>query len=806
MARSSFPLWLFFNLQLCVQFTNVSTSSGHDQRWMLLSQNHRYVLPRVRYITEDNGVWKSRGLSGGQRMAGKRGIKVEITFAVFQQNFTLDLYQNRGLFTSQYLERHEHFNGSGNNARKLDHCFFHGRVRGRVRSSVSLSTCEGLEGLIYDGTTSYYIEPMDKAFHLFYKIKDLDSFEYDSPGQRMNQDRDIHTVTQERLVSKRSIGNVKTRRRIRNNVFTETKYVELLIINDHKQFEACGKNLTKTNLRAKQIANIVDAIFKPLNVRVALVAVETWNVLDKVKADANADTYLSNLVKYRKRGLRKYPSDVTKLLTGISLKDSVRGKAHVMTICTEQSAGVVQDYSRNAAFTASTFAHELGHVFGMYHDEDLPRCVCKSPDSRGCVMSEHVGREPATSFSNCSLKGLEETLSRGLGSCLLNVPRTLYGGPVCGDGIVGGDEECDCGTAQECTAKENACCDHVNCKLRAHAQCADGPCCERCRFKKSRTVCRETVNECDIPEFCTGSSGSCPEDVYIHDGYSCANNTAYCYSGECLTHDRQCQDLWGRDAVSGPDKCYNYHNTRGNKYGFCHKTKKGKHRPCKLKNAKCGKLWCLARNRWPVIGIQRDVMGSQWPFQSKTVTCKGTNLQMGMDVSEAAMTLDGTKCADGKVCLDRKCVPVKTLHGNVPLCHRNCSSNGICTNIGTCYCFKPWTGTSCGTKLSDIKPTTITSKPIKTMLQSTSAKTYLITTKPRTVATMEPITTASPTGLQVAESTQVYITVFASFFALVVVLVAGHCSYKRRYKHRQFVVQNKNMKQRVEPRFKVIVI
>ena len=48
-----------------------------------------------------------------------------------------------------------------------------------------------------------------------------------------------------------------------------------------------------------------------------------------------------------------------------------------------------------------------------------------------------------------------------------------------------------------------------------------------------------------------------------------------------MSDPRQCQDLWGRDAVSGPDECYNYHNTRGNKFGYCHKTKKGKYRPCK---------------------------------------------------------------------------------------------------------------------------------------------------------------------------------------------------------------------------------
>ena len=713
------------------------------------------------------------------------------------------MHQNRGFFTSRYLEKQEQVNDS------INHCFYHGTVRGRERSTVSLSTCEGIEGLIYDGRKSYYVEPLerdysDHSFHLFYRIKDLNLDDDYLKESLFKHDKGIDLVrssTPKKVYnSSTSSSNFKIHRRTRRDVFTETKYVELVIINDHKQFEACGKNLTKTNLRAKQIANMADAIFKPLNVRVALVAIETWDVADKVKADDDADTYLSNLIKYRKRNLlAKYPNDVTQLLTGFKLRDSVRGKAQVMSICTRQSAGVIHDYSSNAAFTANTFAHELGHVFGMYHDEDLPHCVCNAPDSQGCVMSARVGREPATVFSNCSVKGLREGFSRGLGTCLFNVPDILFGGPVCGDGILGGSEECDCGTEQECKDKGDTCCNHLTCKLHTQAQCGSGACCENCKFKKSGTVCREKTNECDIPESCTGSSGTCPEDVYVHNGYSCAQDTAYCYFGECLTHDKQCQDLWGSNALSGPDKCYHYHNTRGDKFGHCRKTRRGKFRACKLQDAKCGKLWCLASNKRPVIGIQRNVLSSFWPVDNKTITCKGTSLEMGLDAPEAAITLEGTKCGDSKVCLNRQCRSLNVLLKKVPQCSNNCSGHGLCNNLGKCYCFEPWKGISCNDKFPDVKPTSKTMKP----LLSTRGP-HFTTGKPLTETTT--IGTLIPAASLGVDSTVVYISVSVSLVALCLILVAVIYRYKRYNQQRKFVLQKKSKKTTFMPKAQVIVI
>jgi len=322
----------------------------------------------------------------------------------------------------------------------------------------------------------------------------------------------------------------------------------------------------------------------------------------------------------------------------------------------------------------------------------------------------------------------------------------------------------------------------------------------------SGAICREKVDECDIPETCKGSSGVCPQDAFVHNGYPCANNTAYCYLGKCLTHDQQCQDLWGRDAVSGPDMCYNYHNTRSpDKFGHCRRSKKGRYRACQLQDAKCGKLWCRARNQRPVIGIRRDVMNSRWPFDGKIITCKGASLQMGLDVPDAAMTLEGTKCGDGRVCLNRQCVSVNEILKMVPGCAKNCSGNGVCSNVGTCHCYEPWTGISCGEKIHDIKPTSKASQPIKTLFYSTT-RTYLSTQKSSTTTQTTSMRTLTPTAVQGIESKVIYSTVSASLVALIILLVVGLCSYKRHYKHQKFVLQHTSKTRKIRSQVKVIVI
>jgi disintegrin len=68
--------------------------------------------------------------------------------------------------------------------------------------------------------------------------------------------------------------------------------------------------------------------------------------------------------------------------------------------------------------------------------------------------------------------------------------------PTCGNGVVAGAEQCD----------------------------PPGECCTAlCRFAPSETVCRPTAGPCDRTEHCSGTSGTCPENLLREAGTPCGD-------------------------------------------------------------------------------------------------------------------------------------------------------------------------------------------------------------------------------------------------------------------------------------------
>ena len=145
-------------------------------------------------------------------------------------------------------------------------------------------------------------------------------------------------------------------------------------------------------------------------------------------------------------------------------------------------------------------------------------------------------------FSPCSIGAICSQLADNE-DCLVT-PGSLnkIKANICGNGVVEGDEQCDCGGAAACSV--NPCCE-AGCKLRGGMACDDATdgCCSDCQLKPLDTVCRESNDKCTFVQRCTGSSSQCPDSIKVDDGSSCelggATGTT-CASGICTSRELQC--------------------------------------------------------------------------------------------------------------------------------------------------------------------------------------------------------------------------------------------------------------------------
>ncbi|KAI9246490.1 Metallo-peptidase family M12-domain-containing protein [Phascolomyces articulosus] len=193
-------------------------------------------------------------------------------------------------------------------------------------------------------------------------------------------------------------------------------------------------------------------------------------------------------------------------------------------------------------------AHEIGHGFGAIHDCTAQTCPCSPSGCSCCPLSDTkcsagdtylmnpTSNVTSEDFSPCSISDICGSFPN-IGYCLQSPDlRDTTSFTMCGNGILEPGEECDSGLT------DSACCHASTCKLKQGAVCDDysQQCCLNCTVAPSTAMCRPAVSECDIPEYCTGESLSCPKDEYQENGSLCANGTMKCASGVCTSRDEQC--------------------------------------------------------------------------------------------------------------------------------------------------------------------------------------------------------------------------------------------------------------------------
>ncbi|XP_051871768.1 disintegrin and metalloproteinase domain-containing protein 22 isoform X6 [Pristis pectinata] len=623
----------------------------------------------------------------------------QATFQIdaFNSSFILDVELNHGLLSSQYVERTVDARGKSVHSMGGEHCYYHGKIQGNAESSVALSTCYGLHGFFHDGNYTYLIEPAprneenllnESESHLVYQIAGHDVPLQLQLPEKFGRNDLVHTGNSVLSRKKRQI------HRIRRDVHDETKYIELMVVNDHFMFKKHRLSVGLTNNFAKSIVNLADMIFKKqLNTRIVLVAMETWSIDNKFTINVNPQITLREFMKYR-RDFIKEKSDSIQLFSGTTFESSRSGAAYVGGICSQLKGGGVNEFA-NADEMAVTLTQNLAQNLGMFSDKKRMSVDCRCEDKwAGCIMEDSGYYLPRT-FSKCNIEEYQEFLNNGGGNCLFNKPTRLLDPPECGNGFVEAGEECDCGSPTACRQEGGNCC--VKCTLVNNAKCSNGLCCKECQFERNGFVCREAVNDCDIPETCTGNSSECPPNVHKLDGYICDNDQGRCYGGRCKTREQQCKYVWGAKARAADQLCYEKLNIEGTEKGNCGKDK-GTWIQCNKQDVLCGYLLCADMSSVPRVGeLWGDVTMTSFLQKHKHINCSGGHVILDEE-TDLGYVQDGTPCGQDRMCINHKCLPLKAF--NFSTCPgtsgaKRCSGHGICSNEVKCACDPSWDGSDC---------------------------------------------------------------------------------------------------------------
>uniref|UniRef100_A0A3Q1LPJ9 ADAM metallopeptidase domain 20 n=1 Tax=Bos taurus TaxID=9913 RepID=A0A3Q1LPJ9_BOVIN len=590
---------------------------------------------------------------GGQRHVVH--IKVKKNF--LSKNFPVFTYADKGV-----LLQDQPF--------VQDDCYYRGYVEGDPDSLVSLSNCfGGFQGMLQTNYIVYEIEPkrFSTAFeHLIYKLDNKDTnFSYFRCG-----------LTDEKIA-----GQLKIQESINSTLmqsaytgwWTHHYFLEVAVVIDYSRYLHHQSNASLVEKEVFLVLNGVSDLMKPLDLEVFFKGMEIWTQKSLI-AIGGAGKTLDNFCKWKQKGFdKRVPHDVVHIFVKKNYGETL-GLAFVGTVCQRQfSCGIETFHDQRIFILSYIVTHEMGHNLGMDHDN--PK-ICKCGASE-CILFPSVAL--TTKFSNCSYADYCNLGHRR--RCLYTSPNphTVIRETRCGNRVVEEGEECDCGSLETCNT--DPCC-QLNCTMTAGINCAFGLCCHNCMFSQSGTVCRKVANECDLPEWCNGTSSQCPDDVYVQDGASCTGG-GYCYGKRCNERDEHCRQIFGKEAKDADMSCYTAVNTRGDRFGNCGITETSYIR-CSMADSLCGRIQCENVKEIPLMS---DHTTLHWTKFNDN-TCWGTDYHLGIRIADIGAVNDGTKCGPENICIRRRCVSYSTVPRNCS--PQLCSLRGVCNNRQHCHCNYGW--------------------------------------------------------------------------------------------------------------------
>ncbi|XP_045142796.1 disintegrin and metalloproteinase domain-containing protein 18 [Echinops telfairi] len=621
----------------------------------------REKIQRSRFISFT--LKKSSGMSLFHGRYGPMREKIQRSSSFLSQNFLIYTYNESGFLHSEssYLKMH---------------CHYQGYVADLENSLATLNICSGLRGFLQFENITIGIEPMESSAgfeHIIYQVKnDIPDLPILAENGRKTWEKEqpykIH-VTQEKTILKQL-----------------PQYLEMHIIVEKNLYDYMGSEIMAVTQKIVQIIGLVNTMFTQFKLTVKLSSLELWSDKNKIHTNGDADDLLQRFLAWKQEYLVLRPHDIAYLLTYRKHPKYV-GATFPGIICNKSYDAGIALYSDAISLEGFSviIAQLLGLNIGLTYD-DINKCFCPRAT---CIMNrEALHSSGIKIFSNCSMHDYAYIISNFVPKCLQSL---LHLKPVCGDGILDPNEECDCGNEEECQFKK--CCDYSTCKLKDSVKCGSGACCtSKCELSTAGTPCRESIDEeCDFTEYCNGTSVNCVPDTYALNGHRCKLGTAYCYNGRCQTTDDQCAELFGEGAEGAPQSCFEELNSLHDRTGNCD-LKNSQSSPCKHNDALCRKLACV----WPHEHTYKsDIQSTVYSYvQDHVCISIPPGSSVNSDGRDYAYVADGTVCGEGMYCLNKTCKEVNLIEHNCNATTK-CQGNGVCNNVGNCQCFPGYRPPDC---------------------------------------------------------------------------------------------------------------
>ncbi|KAH9279561.1 Disintegrin and metalloproteinase domain-containing protein 15 [Echinococcus granulosus] len=659
---------------------------------------------------------------------------------------------------------------------KSEDCFYTGEVESAPNASfVAVDTCSGLRGAIYYHNTTFVILPLpcpscdpqtaphivlswssspiaqNASMRTFWKPVDLMAMMQETVDQRLaDLSSAVHTI-----------------------------WLEFIV--DEKLLHQFSGKFTTTLRYVASMVNLVNLHFRDLPVQFHLLRTQIWNLGNRASIESSIKATLNNFQRYRSeqsfsdnigqrrsrrdldegetndplssspQGVFKQPgsrkADITMLLTDSAEIDFVEKVDHLAipgSICTPRGTAIVRVNVTDFELQVATLVSKsIAEILGIHS------ILC--PEMYSCNENEV--------FSLGDISRLQLALLSGMSACLRSPNlqgREFLRPDTCGNGIIDRGEECepyqqglpiglphstDSGFNKSLNSPAFGCCDSKTCLADVHAVCVEGGCCRGCRLVARGRLCRPARDQCDLPEFCSGSEAECPGDLYLENGMPCKGEKndfeeeALCYEGRCPTRSSHCKALWGPNARTADDYCYSTMNR--NIDSAC-----GKGVVCEEEDAMCGLLHCQngSDEPLPVEARLLSFFNLRTQHEQQKIQC-----QYVASTHKFSYVPEGASCNEGRFCFQKRCIkptaivvhskcpkgPFSDLWGVSdgsndyihPAVRRSlptatatpinitCSGRGICTNGAFCLCPPGWHGPSCSQHQPSINPNASVTKP-----------------------------------------------------------------------------------------------